>query len=91
MSKLVAKAKIEIMVFFLFTFRTKPQATSCGLHWRTSKRANNVIKDKQEDQSCGRLPEIGWYRGVIRPCHVWQGRIFIIVTGRDYDKYFRSN
>lgn len=47
------------------------------------KRANDVIKDKQEDQSCGRLPEIGWYRGVIRPCHVWQGRIFISGMGRE--------
>ena len=55
---------------------------SYGLYWRTPKRANDVIKDKQEDQSCGHLPEIGWYRGEIRPCHVWQGRIFISGTGR---------
>jgi len=27
------------------------------------KRANDVIKEKEEEKSCGHLPEIGWYRG----------------------------
>ena len=34
-------------------------------------------------KAAGPWPEIGWYRGVIRPCHVWQGRIFISGMGRE--------
>ena len=44
---------------------------SCRLYSSMPKRANDVKKEKQEDESCGRCPKLGGTADKhIRPCHV---------------------
>ena len=44
---------------------------SCRLYSSTPKRANDVKKEKQEDESCGRCPKLGGTADQhIRPCQI---------------------